>query len=124
MTADYQIHLSVESPVKYTHFLTAKSKIEYYNSSINDGYKKQRHQSTLPLAISRLSRVQVRVGRLDHISSFLPNHIHRVLDSAIGDDRNDRSIDDTEVLDSVDPQLRIDDTLLDALGETTGSTRI
>jgi hypothetical protein len=57
-------------------------------------------------------------------SYLFSNHVDRVLDTAIGDDRDDGSINDTEVLDAVDAKTGINNTLLDALGKTSSTTRV
>ena len=61
---------------------------------------------------------------LDHVGALFGNHVHRVLDSAVRDDRDDGGINDTEVLDTVHPELRVDDTLVDVLGEASGTGRV
>lgn len=50
------------------------------------------------------------------MSHLLANHVYRVLDSAVWDDRDDRGIGDTEILDTVDAQVGVYDTLVDVLG--------
>ncbi len=100
---------------------------------------KYRKSSTpiLPLAASRtrflqargkiryvLSLVQVLVSRLDEIRSLLSDHVDRVLDAAVGDNRNHRGVDDTKVLDAVNGERRIDDTLADSLRETGSATGV
>jgi hypothetical protein len=55
---------------------------------------------------------------------LLADHVDRVLDAAVRNDRDDRGIDDTQVLSAVDAELGVNDTLLDALGETIGTARV
>ena len=55
---------------------------------------------------------------------LLSDHVDRVLGPAIRDDGDDRGIDNTEVLDAVDAELGVNDTLLDVLGETSCSAGI
>jgi hypothetical protein len=52
------------------------------------------------------------------------NHVDRVLDAAVGNNRNDRGVGDAQVADAVDAQLLVDDALVDALGETGGSAGV
>jgi hypothetical protein len=52
------------------------------------------------------------------------NHINRVLRSAIRDDWDDGGINDTEVLDAMDTELRVDNSLINALGKTGCTARI
>ena len=63
-----------------------------------------------------LESVEFWVLRLDHIGSLLTNHVDRVLRSAIRDDGDDGSINNAEVLDTMDLERGINDTLFDALG--------
>jgi hypothetical protein len=55
---------------------------------------------------------------------LLWNHIDCVLDAAIRNDREDRGIDHTQFLDTVDLELAIDDALFDALGKACSATWI
>lgn len=57
-------------------------------------------------------------------SHLFTDHVDRVLDTAVRDDRHDRGISNAEVLDAMDPQLVINDTLLDVLAQTGSTTRI
>lgn len=53
-----------------------------------------------------------------HIGMFtnlLSNHVDRVLDAAVGNDGNDGCVDNSEVVDSKDLELGVDDTLPDRL---------
>ena len=61
---------------------------------------------------------------LDSIRSLLANHVDGVLNTAVGNDRNHGSISNTQVLDTVDLELGIHDTLLDALGQPRGTTGV
>lgn len=70
------------------------------------------------------SLVEVLVGSLDHVGTLLANHVDRVLDSAVGDDGHDGGVNDTQVLDTVDLEGRVDDTLLNVLGETGTAARV
>lgn len=63
---------------------------------------------------------------LDSVRSLLTNHVNGVLNTAVGNDGNHGSIGNTQVLDTVDLELRVHDTLLDALRQprcTTGVER-
>jgi hypothetical protein len=55
---------------------------------------------------------------------LLCNHIDCVLDAAIRNDREDRGIDHTQFLDTVDLELAIDDAFFDVLGKACSSTWI
>jgi hypothetical protein len=55
---------------------------------------------------------------------LLANHVHRVLDSAIWDDGDNRRINNTKILDAVNAQLGVNHTLLDALGQTGCTARV
>lgn len=68
--------------------------------------------------------IDIAVIRLDQISSLLANHVHRVLDAAVRDDRDDGSVDNTEVLDSVDLELRVYHSLVDVLRQAVGAARM
>lgn len=57
-------------------------------------------------------------------TNLLANHVDGVLNTAVRNDRDNGSIGDTKVLDSVDTKLGIDNTLLDVLGETRSTARI
>lgn len=57
-------------------------------------------------------------------SHLLSNHVDRVLDTAVRNDWDDGSVNDTEVLDAVDAKTGINNALLDALGETSSTTRV
>ena len=57
-------------------------------------------------------------------SHLLSNHVDRVLDTAIRDDRDDGSINDTEVLHTMNSETGINNTLLNALGKTSSTTRV
>jgi hypothetical protein len=68
--------------------------------------------------------IKLRIGTLDNVSSLLSNHVHIVLDTAIWNDWEDRGINDTKALDSVNLELWINHTLLNVLGQTASSARI
>lgn len=51
---------------------------------------------------------------LDQVGALLANHIDGVLDAAVGDDWDNRSIDDPEILNPVDVELRVTHTLFNA----------
>jgi hypothetical protein len=55
---------------------------------------------------------------------LLCNHINRVLRAAIRNDWDDRCINDAEIFDAMDTELRIDNSLLYILGKTSSTTRI
>lgn len=57
-------------------------------------------------------------------SHLFTDHVDRVLDTAVRDDRHDRGIGNAEVLDAMHPQLVVNDTLLDVLRQTGGTTRV
>lgn len=61
---------------------------------------------------------------LDHIGTLLTDSVDRVLDTAVRDDRNNRSISNTELLDTVDLELRVHHTLIDILRETGSTSRV
>lgn len=61
---------------------------------------------------------------LDHIGTLLANHVDRVLDTAVRNDRHDGGINDSQVLDTVDLEGRVDDTLLNVLGQTSTAARV
>lgn len=61
---------------------------------------------------------------LNSISPLLTNHINRVLNPAVGNDRNNRGIDNTQALDTVDPKARVHNTLLDVLRQTRRTARV
>ena len=78
------------------------------------------HVGSLDVALVKLATVQIDV-QLTHL---LSDHIDGILRSAIRDDRDDRCINDAEVLDTVDAELWIDDSLLDGLRQTGRSARV
>jgi hypothetical protein len=61
---------------------------------------------------------------LDKVGTLLSNHVHCVLDAAVRDDREDRSINDTKALDSVYLELVVNNALLDVPRETGSATGI
>lgn len=61
---------------------------------------------------------------LDHVSTLLANHVDRVLDTAVGNDWHDGGINESQVLDTVDLEGRVDDTLLNVLGQTSTAARV
>jgi hypothetical protein len=52
------------------------------------------------------------------------NHVDRVLDATIRDNRNHRSVSDAQVLDAVDTELGVYNALVNAFGQTGSSTGI
>lgn len=60
----------------------------------------------------------------DSIGAFFANHIHSILDTAVWNYRHYRGVNHTKLLDAMYPKLWIDDTLLDALGQTSSSARV
>ena len=48
-------------------------------------------------------------------SHLFTDHVDRVLDTAVRDDRHDRGISNAEVLNAMDAQLAVNNTLLDVL---------
>ncbi|KAG8405466.1 hypothetical protein J3459_011977 [Metarhizium acridum] len=65
---------------------------------------------------------KVSVVALDGIAALLSNHVDRVLNSAVENHGNNRCINETEILDSVDLEVGVDDALLDILGQTSSAT--
>lgn len=61
---------------------------------------------------------------LDQVSTLLTNHVDRVLDSTVRNDRNDRSINRTEILDAMDAKLGVDGTLFDVLRQASSTTGV
>lgn len=61
---------------------------------------------------------------LNHVGTLLANHVDRVLDTAVGNDRHDGGINDSQVLDTVDLEGRVDDTLLNVLAQTSRAARV
>lgn len=59
---------------------------------------------------------KVLVVILDQVRALLANHVDVVLDPAVRDDGGNRSIDDTEVVDAMDLEFRVNHTLVDVLG--------
>jgi len=57
-------------------------------------------------------------------TNLLTNHIDGVLDAAIRDDWEHRSINYAKSLDAVDFELAVNYTFLDALGDPSSSARI
>lgn len=55
---------------------------------------------------------------LDRVCSLLPNHVDGVLDAAVGNDGNHGSVGNTQVLNTVDLELGVHDTLLDVFGQS------
>jgi hypothetical protein len=64
------------------------------------------------------------VVSLDQVRALLANHVDRILDAAIRDDWDNGSIDYTEVLDTVNLELRINRALANILGQTGGAARV
>ena len=92
----------------------------HYQSSVYVGILSFDH-------INSLNNELVNLASLTYlfiITHLLSNHVHRVLRAAIRDDRDDRRINDAEILDTVDTELRIHNSLLDALGQSVGPTRV
>jgi hypothetical protein len=59
---------------------------------------------------------EVLVVSLDQVRAILADHVDGVLDAAVRNDRDIGRVDDPEVLDAVDLQVRVNDTLVDVLG--------
>ena len=57
-------------------------------------------------------------------TDLLSDHVDSVLDTAVRDDRENTGIHNTEVLDTVNLELTVDDTLRDVLGETGSTARV
>ena len=62
--------------------------------------------------------------RLDQIRALLANGIDGVLDPAVGDDGDDGRVDDAQFTNTVDLERRIDDALVDGLGQARGAARV
>lgn len=58
------------------------------------------------------------------MAHLFTNHVDRVLDTAVGNDWHNGSIRDSQVADSVDTELRVNHTLVDALRETSGTAGV
>lgn len=50
------------------------------------------------------------------ITHLLPNHIDRILNATVGNNRHHRSVDDAQIANSMDAEFRINNALVDALG--------
>jgi hypothetical protein len=61
---------------------------------------------------------------LDSIRTLLGDHVHGVLDTAIRNLRDNRSVDNTEIANAVNLKTGIDNTLLDILGKTSSTARV
>lgn len=61
---------------------------------------------------------------LDGISTLLAYHVNRVLDAAVGDNRNDRCVNNSKIFNTVHPQVGIDNTLANALRQTRSTARV
>lgn len=70
------------------------------------------------------SLIERRILGLDHISPLLSNHIDGVLDTAVRNDWEDRSVNDAKVLGAEDLELRVDDAFFDGLVDAKGATGI
>lgn len=57
-------------------------------------------------------------------SHLLSNHVNGVLDAAVRNDWDDGGISNAEVLDAVNTETRVNNTLLDVLRETCSTTRV
>lgn len=68
--------------------------------------------------------VELRISSLNNVRSLLSDHVHGVLNATVGNDWDHRCIDYPQVLDAVDPELSINNTLLNALRKTGGAARI
>jgi hypothetical protein len=99
-------------PLNTNEILGARLRPFEQESIIVSFFKKGQHNGEArqePLSIQRW------MFRLDHICTFLSNHVYSILDSAVRNDREDRSIDNTKVLDAVNFELCINYTLLNVL---------
>lgn len=61
---------------------------------------------------------------LNSISPLLTNHINRVLNPAVRNNRDDRGINNTQALDTMDPEPGVNNTLLDILRQTSRTARV
>lgn len=68
--------------------------------------------------------VELRISSLNNVRSLLSDHVHSVLNATVGNDWDHRGVDYPQVLGAVDPELSINNTLLDALRKTGGTARI
>lgn len=57
-------------------------------------------------------------------TDLLGNHVDRVLDAAVGDDGDDGCVDDSKAVNSKDLELGVNNTLLDRLAQSCGTTRV
>ena len=62
--------------------------------------------------------------KLNSVSAFLGNHIYRVLNPTVRNDRDTRYVDHTKILHAVNLEARVNHTLLNILGQTGGTTSI
>lgn len=64
------------------------------------------------------------LGVMHIVSHLLGNHVNRVLDAAVGNDWNDGSINDAEVVDAKHLELGVDRAMLNVLAETRSAAGI
>ena len=57
-------------------------------------------------------------------SHLLGNHVDRVLDATVRYDRNDRSINEAQVVDAKDTELAINNTMIDVLAYARAATGV
>lgn len=58
------------------------------------------------------------------ITHLLANHVDRVLNTTVRNNGHNRGIHNTEVLDTMDAQLGVNNTLVDACRQTCGTARV
>lgn len=68
--------------------------------------------------------VELWISSLNNVRSLLSYHVHSVLNATVGNDWDHRCVDYAQVLDAVDPELSINNTLLNAFRKTSGAARI
>lgn len=70
------------------------------------------------------SLVQVLVSALDNIGTLLTNHVDRVLNATVGNNRNNGRIGNAQVLNTVNAEVRVNNSLVDVLRQTGGTARV
>lgn len=58
---------------------------------------------------------------LGHIRPLFTHHVHRVLNATIRNHRKDRCVNNTQLRDTIDLKLRVDDALVNVFRETHSS---
>lgn len=75
--------------------------------------------------IGTLGNMSVKSQGTDGKRSYLlSNHVNRVLDAAVRNDWDDGGISNAEVLDAVNTEARVNNTLLDVLRQACSTTRV